>query len=71
MKILEESHSTKCSIQLEGTKMYHDFREVYWWSELKQEIAAFVSQCMTYQKVKAKYQRLAGPLQPFLIPEWK
>ncbi|GKV43022.1 hypothetical protein SLEP1_g50364 [Rubroshorea leprosula] len=38
---------------------------------MKKEIARFVSQCLTCQKVKAEHQRLPRKLQPLPIPQWK
>ena len=38
---------------------------------MKREIAKFVAQCLTYQKVKDEHSRPAVPLQPLPIPEWK
>jgi hypothetical protein len=38
---------------------------------MKQEIAKYVSECDTYQRVKADHLRPAGNLQPLSIPAWK
>jgi hypothetical protein len=38
---------------------------------MKKEIARYVSECDTCQRVKADHLRLAGNLQPLNIPEWK
>src|SRR3954466_617004 len=38
---------------------------------MKRDIAKYVSECHTCQRVKAEHQSLAGPLQPLEIPEWK
>jgi hypothetical protein len=38
---------------------------------MKREVARYVSECDTYQKVKANYMKLGGLLQPLSIPEWK
>ena len=38
---------------------------------MKSDIAQFVAQCDTCQRIKAKYQKLAGLLQPLPIPVWK
>ncbi|KAL9665969.1 hypothetical protein QQ045_000290 [Rhodiola kirilowii] len=53
------------------TKMYHDLRDVYWWSGMKREVAYFVSRCLTCKRVKAERRRPAGLLQSIDIPEWK
>jgi hypothetical protein len=38
---------------------------------MKREIVKYVSECDTYQRVKADHLRPAGNLQPLSIPEWK
>jgi hypothetical protein len=38
---------------------------------MKHEVARYVSECDTYQKVKADYMNPGGLLQPLRIPEWK
>jgi hypothetical protein len=51
--------------------MYRDVKGSYWWNNMKKDIAKFVEQCLTYQQVKAKHQKLARTLKPLLIPKWK
>ncbi|GJV26097.1 putative reverse transcriptase domain-containing protein [Tanacetum coccineum] len=55
----------------EADKMYHDLRDMYWWSGMKRDIATYVSKCLTCSKVKAEHQRPSGLLQQPEIPEWK
>jgi hypothetical protein len=38
---------------------------------MKREIAKFVSECHTCQRVKVEHQNPAGLMQPLNIPEWK
>ena len=38
---------------------------------MKREIAKYVSECHTCQRVKAEHQSPAGKLQPLEVPEWK
>ncbi|GKE06979.1 putative reverse transcriptase domain-containing protein [Tanacetum coccineum] len=38
---------------------------------MKAEIATYVNKCLTYAKVKAKYQKLSGLLVQPEIPQWK
>ncbi|GJV96927.1 putative nucleotidyltransferase, ribonuclease H [Tanacetum coccineum] len=38
---------------------------------MKQDVATFVSKCMTCQQVKIEHQRASGLLQPLEIPMWK
>ncbi|GKF42170.1 putative reverse transcriptase domain-containing protein, partial [Tanacetum coccineum] len=45
--------------------------ELYWWPNMKANIATYVSKCLTYAKVKAKHQRPSGLLVQPKIPEWK
>ncbi|KAL0541655.1 hypothetical protein IC582_021709 [Cucumis melo] len=57
--------------QIVRTKMYQDLKRVYWWRNMKREVAEFVSRCLVCQQVKAPRQKPAGLLQPLSIPEWK
>jgi hypothetical protein len=70
-KILDEAHTSRYSIHLVSTKMYHDLRQQFWWTRMKREIAHYVSECDTYRKVKADYMKPGGLLQPLSISEWK
>ncbi|GKD51842.1 putative reverse transcriptase domain-containing protein [Tanacetum coccineum] len=51
--------------------MYQDLKKLYWWPNMKAEIATYVSKCMTCAKVKAEYQKPSGLLVQPKIPEWK
>ncbi|KAL0549347.1 hypothetical protein IC582_013828 [Cucumis melo] len=70
-KLLSEAHSSPFSMHLGSTKMYQDLKRVYWWRNMKREVAEFVSRCLVCQQVKAPRQKPAGLLQPLSIPEWK
>ncbi|GKU99598.1 hypothetical protein SLEP1_g12422 [Rubroshorea leprosula] len=70
-EIMGDAHYTSYTIHPGSTKMYRDLRSTFWWRNMKREIARFVSQCLTCQKVKAEHQRLLGKLQPLPIPQWK
>jgi hypothetical protein len=70
-KILDEAHLSKFSMHLGSTKMYHDLKPLYWWTRMKREIAQYVSQCDTCQRIKASHLKSAGVLQPLSIPLWK
>ena len=69
--IMEEANSTPYTVHPSATKMYRDVKAVFWWISMKNDIAKFVAECLTYQQVKAEHQRLEGLLQPLPIPEWK
>ncbi|GJR55558.1 putative reverse transcriptase domain-containing protein [Tanacetum coccineum] len=69
--IMHESHKSKYSIHPGSDKMYQDLKKLYWWPNMKAEIATYVSKCMTCAKVKAEYQKPPGlSVQP-IIPVWK
>ena len=70
-QILDEAHLSKFSIHPGSNKMYHDLRQTFWWSGMKPEIARYVSECDTCQRVKASHLKVAGTLQPLPIPSWK
>jgi hypothetical protein len=70
-KILDEAHLSKFSMHPGSKKMYHDLRSLYWWTRMKREIAKYISECDTCQRIKASHLKAAGPLQPLPIPSWK
>ncbi|KAL0546306.1 hypothetical protein IC582_016213 [Cucumis melo] len=70
-ELLSEAHSSPFSMHPGSTKMYRDVKRVYWWRNMKREVAEFVSRCLVCQQVKAPRQKPAGLLQPLSIPEWK
>ncbi|GJR07669.1 putative reverse transcriptase domain-containing protein [Tanacetum coccineum] len=69
--IMLESHKSKYSIHPGSDKMYHDLRKLYWWPNMKADIATYVSKCLTCAKVKAEHQKPSGLLQQPKIPVWK
>nr|GEY86635.1 putative reverse transcriptase domain-containing protein [Tanacetum cinerariifolium] len=69
--IMHESHKSKYSIHLGSNKMYQDLKKLYWWPNIKADIATFVSKCLTCAKVKAEHQKPSGLLQQPEILEWK
>nr|GEU47267.1 putative reverse transcriptase domain-containing protein [Tanacetum cinerariifolium] len=69
--IMHESHKSKYSIHLGSTKMYQDLRKLYWWPNMKADIATYVSHCLTCTKVKAEHLKQSGLLQQPEIPKWK
>ena len=55
-EILEEAHRSKYMIHPGSSKMYQDLRRLYWWDNMKREIARYVQTCLVCQQVKAEYQ---------------
>ncbi|GJS49757.1 zinc finger, CCHC-type containing protein [Tanacetum coccineum] len=51
--------------------MYQDVKKLYWWPNMKADIAAYVSKCLTCARVKEKHQRPSGLLVQPAIPKWK
>ncbi|KAL0539443.1 hypothetical protein IC582_023655 [Cucumis melo] len=70
-ELLFEAHSSPFTMHPRSTKMYRDLRSIYWWRNMKREMADFVSRCLVCQQVKAPRQRPAGLLQPLSVPGWK
>ncbi|GKC08478.1 putative reverse transcriptase domain-containing protein [Tanacetum coccineum] len=66
--IMHELHKSKYSIHPGSDKMYQDFKKLYWWPNMKAEIATYVSKCLTCAKVKAEYQKPSGLLVQPEIP---
>jgi len=69
--VMDEAHKTRYSIHPGSDNMYHDLKEIYWWPNMKAEIATYVSKCLTCSKVKAECQKPSGLLQQPEIPTWK
>ncbi|GKD97146.1 putative reverse transcriptase domain-containing protein [Tanacetum coccineum] len=69
--IMHESHKSKYSIHPGSNKMYQDLKKLYWWPNMKAEIATYVSKCLICAKVKVEHQKPSGLLQQPKIPEWK
>nr|GEX61025.1 reverse transcriptase domain-containing protein [Tanacetum cinerariifolium] len=51
--------------------MYQDMKKLYWWPNMKVDIATYVRKCLTCAKVKAEHQRPSGLLVQPEIPVWK
>ncbi|GJZ59972.1 putative reverse transcriptase domain-containing protein, partial [Tanacetum coccineum] len=69
--IMHESYKSKYYIYPGSEKMYQDMKKLYWWPNMKADIATYVSKCLTCARVKAVYQRPLGLLVQPAIPEWK
>nr|GEX60392.1 retrotransposon protein, putative, Ty3-gypsy subclass [Tanacetum cinerariifolium] len=69
--IMHESHKSKYSIHPGFEKMYQDVKKLYWWPNMKADIATYVNKCLTCARVKAEHQRPSGLLVQPAILEWK
>jgi hypothetical protein len=70
-EIFDEAHLSKFSIHPRSTKMYQDLKENFCWSNMKVDIAKYVSEGDTCHRMKASHLKSAGVLQPLSIPTWK
>ncbi|GJW11486.1 putative reverse transcriptase domain-containing protein [Tanacetum coccineum] len=69
--IMHESHKSKYSIHPGSDKMYQDIKKLYWWPNMKADIATYVSKCLTCARVKAEHQKPSELLVQPEIPQWK
>ncbi|GJQ97510.1 putative reverse transcriptase domain-containing protein [Tanacetum coccineum] len=69
--IMHGTHKLKYSIHPGSEKMYQDVKKLYWWPNMKADIATYVSKCLTCARGKAEHQRPSGLLVQPAIPEWK
>ncbi|TYK21774.1 pol protein [Cucumis melo var. makuwa] len=60
IELLFEAHSFPFSMHSNSTKMHQYLKQVYWWRNMKREVAEFVSKCLVCQQVKAPRQKPAG-----------
>nr|GEY10201.1 putative reverse transcriptase domain, ribonuclease H-like domain protein [Tanacetum cinerariifolium] len=69
--VMHELHNSKYSIHPGSGKMYQDLKLLYWWPNMKADIAMYVRKCLTCEKVKAEHQKPSGLLQQPEILVWK
>ena len=51
--------------------MYADLKKLFWWKNMKADIAGQVTRCDICNRIKVKHQRLAGLLKPLDVLMWK
>ncbi|GKC47128.1 putative reverse transcriptase domain-containing protein [Tanacetum coccineum] len=67
--IMHEYHKSKYYIHPGSDKMYQDMKKLYWWPNMKADIATYVSKCLNCAKVKVGHQRPSGLLVQPEIPQ--
>nr|GEY87907.1 putative reverse transcriptase domain-containing protein [Tanacetum cinerariifolium] len=58
--IMHESLKLKYYVHSGSNKMYQDLKQLYWWPNMKADIATNVSKCLTCLRVKAEHQKPSG-----------
>nr|GEV76562.1 hypothetical protein [Tanacetum cinerariifolium] len=61
--IMHESCKSKYFVHPGFDKMYQDMKLLYWWPNMKADIATYVSKCLTYLRVKAEHPKPSGLLE--------
>nr|GEU41101.1 DNA/RNA polymerases superfamily protein [Tanacetum cinerariifolium] len=70
-------YGTKCMVFTDykslSDKMYQDLKPLYWWPNMKVDIATYVSKCLICAKVKAEHQKPSRLLQQpkILVLKWE
>ncbi|GJY55434.1 putative reverse transcriptase domain-containing protein [Tanacetum coccineum] len=64
--IMHESHKSKYSIHPGSNKKYQDLKKLYWWPNMKAEIATYVSKCLTCAKTDGQSERTIQMLEDML-----
>ncbi|GKB43223.1 putative reverse transcriptase domain-containing protein [Tanacetum coccineum] len=58
--IMHESHKSKYSIHLGSDKMYQYMKKLYWWPNMKENIATYVSRCTSLDMSTAYHPQTDG-----------
>jgi len=71
VRIFSKAHKSRYKTHLGTNKMYHELKEIYWWNNMKRDMAHFVAKCMAYQQMKVQYLRPSGMSQKIELPMWR
>ena len=67
-RIFNEVHTSRYFVHPGSTKMYHDLKILYWWNNMKHDVADFVSKCLNCQQVKVEHMRPGGTSPEIALP---
>nr|GEZ12116.1 putative reverse transcriptase domain-containing protein [Tanacetum cinerariifolium] len=70
-KLEPRTNGTLCLTNRSSDKMYQDLKQLYWWPNMKADIATYVSKCLTCLRVNTEHQKPSGLLVQPDIPQWK
>ena len=48
-EILDEAYNSTYSVHPGATKMYRDFKPLYWWPSMNKDVTVYVLKCLTCQ----------------------
>ena len=51
--------------------MCKDLKQIYWWDDMKKDIAEYVAKCPNCQQVKAEHLKSGGLTQMIEVMTWK
>nr|GEZ75428.1 hypothetical protein [Tanacetum cinerariifolium] len=68
---LAKGSHLKLDLMLRSDKMYHDLKKLYWWPNMKADIATYFSKCLRCTNVKVEHQKPPRLLQQLEILAWK
>ena len=47
-RIFDEAHTSRYVVHPGSTKMYQDLKTIYWWNNMKRDVANYVAKCLNY-----------------------
>ncbi|KAF3670933.1 putative sulfate transporter 3.4-like [Capsicum annuum] len=68
-KILTEAHESIYTVHPHSAKMYHDLKEIYWWNNMKRDVANFIAKCLMAPFEDLYRRRYRSPIEWFDIGE--
>ena len=70
-EILSKAHDIPITAHPGYIKMYNTLCKSFWWHGMKRDILAYVTRCLSCQRIKAERIRYPSKLHPHDIPQMK